>query len=492
MASKVQQALGRPLTDAQLAAAMRRGSVGVVRETGHTLYSAGLVKHDRPASSGLFYYALPSSKDKLELGKVLSARNKVDAALLLGVPHLRVAKEAGYRRDGWDRQGYSMGEFLEIVRKYDPRSVLDQFDRLIAQAAKGQGYDTVVLQREATGHGSLATEVVDLSHVRVNPQRRRAKNPRERSGFGESLLTEAHLKKEFSKEHHVVRRSKAGQVEIESTWPTREEADDHRWRISKTMWDDPVTGEVYLLDSRGRVMDIRSGPKGEVTKGPLVEIESVIPQRYPPGRNPKKKNPKKAKKAARRATPEWQRLINRCQKLWEHYCERPGKKRLKDVLAHLKKMKESESAKVKAERRRCLRVAKAEAKKLKVVENPRKELYIRPNQSAILAAKRGLEARKKAPKSKKGGLSAMQAAEEGVGSGVLRARDIVAGKKINAYQVKAFFDRHQQNHLNAKLKGLKPEESKAIQAWLLWGGEPLRKQVESAVRRDKAKRLKVK
>lgn len=120
--------------------------------------------------------------------------------------------------------------------------------------------------------------------------------------------------------------------------------------------------------------------------------------------------------------------------------------------------------------------------------NPRRVLMIKPNQAAVQAARRGLDARRAASPSKRGGLDAMQAAEQGIGSGVLRARDIVAGKRINAYQVKAFFDRHQKNYLNAKMKGLKPEESRAIQAWLLWGGEPLRKQVESAVARDKKRR----
>lgn len=88
----------------------------------------------------------------------------------------------------------------------------------------------------------------------------------------------------------------------------------------------------------------------------------------------------------------------------------------------------------------------------------------------------------------------MQAHEQGIGSGVLRARDIIAGKRVNAYQVKAFFDRHQQNYLNAKLKGLKPEESKAIQAWLIWGGDPLYRQAKRAVEKDRREneRAKVK
>jgi hypothetical protein len=119
-------------------------------------------------------------------------------------------------------------------------------------------------------------------------------------------------------------------------------------------------------------------------------------------------------------------------------------------------------------------------------ENPgRKKLYIYPNKSSIKAAQRGLRAREKAPKSKKGGLDAMQAAEQGIGSGVLRARDIIAGKRINAYQVKAFFDRHQGNYYAAVAKGLRPEESRAIQAWLVWGGDPLYRQVKRAVERDK-------
>ena len=80
--------------------------------------------------------------------------------------------------------------------------------------------------------------------------------------------------------------------------------------------------------------------------------------------NPKKKT---AKKTARKAaTPEWERLIGRCQKLWSQYLEHPSKKALKDVLSHLEKMEKSTSEKVKKERARCLRVASQEAKRLDV------------------------------------------------------------------------------------------------------------------------------
>jgi hypothetical protein len=72
------------------------------------------------------------------------------------------------------------------------------------------------------------------------------------------------------------------------------------------------------------------------------------------------------KKVARKKTPEWQRLINRCRKLWDHYCERPSKARLKPVLEHLEKMKASTSKKVADERKSCLRIANKEARSLKM------------------------------------------------------------------------------------------------------------------------------
>ena len=101
-----------------------------------------------------------------------------------------------------------------------------------------------------------------------------------------------------------------------------------------------------------------------------------------------------------------------------------------------------------------------------------------------------MERRRKVSKSKRGGLDPAEAHEQGIGSGVLRARDIANGKRINAYQVKAFFDRHKKNYIEARIKGKKWEDSKAWQAWDLWGGEPRRKQVEAAVAKDKRERAK--
>ena len=75
---------------------------------------------------------------------------------------------------------------------------------------------------------------------------------------------------------------------------------------------------------------------------------------------------KTAKKATRKATPKYQLLINRCHKLWDVYCTKQTKKALKDIFAHLEKMKASTSEKVKKERARCLRAANKEAKRIKL------------------------------------------------------------------------------------------------------------------------------
>jgi hypothetical protein len=73
---------------------------------------------------------------------------------------------------------------------------------------------------------------------------------------------------------------------------------------------------------------------------------------------------RKLQELAAKKNPE--SLVAQCQANWDHYLARPGKKRLKAVLEHLETMKASKSAKVRAERRRCLRVANSEAKEVGV------------------------------------------------------------------------------------------------------------------------------
>lgn len=86
-----------------------------------------------------------------------------------------------------------------------------------------------------------------------------------------------------------------------------------------------------------------------------------------------------------------------------------------------------------------------------------------PPQSVRNAAKRALEARAKAVPSKK----AMTRV------GLARANQLANGEKVSVQTLKrmvSYLSRAKQNYQRAKDKGLKPEESPAIQAYLGWGG----------------------
>lgn len=100
-------------------------------------------------------------------------------------------------------------------------------------------------------------------------------------------------------------------------------------------------------------------------------------------------------------------------------------------------------------------------------------INFKPPVGVAKAAERGLELRKKAPKSKKGGLSASQAKKEGVGSGVQRAVNLKNRDTLSPDTVKRmnnFFNRHAKNKkIDA---GKTASEDKGYQAWMLWGGDP--------------------
>jgi len=121
------------------------------------------------------------------------------------------------------------------------------------------------------------------------------------------------------------------------------------------------------------------------------------------------------------------------------------------------------------------------------------DVYVQPVGEAKKFARWGLDARDKAPTSKKGGLDTRESGRQGVGSGVARARDIIAGKRVNAAQVKAFFDRHEgyykaaMERFEAQDLSLREYASKepSIQSWWLWGGDPLREQVVEAMAKHK-------
>jgi len=122
----------------------------------------------------------------------------------------------------------------------------------------------------------------------------------------------------------------------------------------------------------------------------------------------------------------------------------------------------------------------------------------KPPQSVADAAERGLNLRRKAPKSHKGGLSPQEAKKQGIGSGVTRAVNLKNRNKLSPATIKrmkAFFSRHQKSK---KIdKGKTPATDKGYQAHLLWGGNPgaswankVVRQMEAADRKSKKKRKK--
>jgi hypothetical protein len=98
-----------------------------------------------------------------------------------------------------------------------------------------------------------------------------------------------------------------------------------------------------------------------------------------------------------------------------------------------------------------------------------------PPKSVQEVARRALERRRKAPKSKKGGTMV----------GVSRGRDLARGANISMRSIRrmvSFFARHDTP---AERRNRKEKISRASISWDLWGGNPGRRWAESIVRRLK-------
>lgn len=91
-------------------------------------------------------------------------------------------------------------------------------------------------------------------------------------------------------------------------------------------------------------------------------------------------------------------------------------------------------------------------------------------ESVRSAARRGLEMRKQAPKSQKGGITNKEASRQGIGSGVQRAANLARGSVSEATipRMVSFFARHGANIKKARQN---PSEHRRMRiADLLWGG----------------------
>lgn len=99
---------------------------------------------------------------------------------------------------------------------------------------------------------------------------------------------------------------------------------------------------------------------------------------------------------------------------------------------------------------------------------------LKPPAAVASAARRGLELRRKASPSNKGGLTASEASKQGIGSGVQRASNLANGDSVSPSTVKrmhSFFSRHEGNSaIDPEHKG-KPQNDKGYVSHLLWGGD---------------------
>lgn len=111
----------------------------------------------------------------------------------------------------------------------------------------------------------------------------------------------------------------------------------------------------------------------------------------------------------------------------------------------------------------------------------KKEGY-RPPQEVRVAAKKGLELRKKFHR---GGLTSRIAGKLGIGSGIVRAVNLSKGDRISyrtVKRMKAYFSRHTKD----KRPGWSNPEnpSNGYIAWMLWGGDAGKKWAEEVVRKN--------
>jgi hypothetical protein len=99
-----------------------------------------------------------------------------------------------------------------------------------------------------------------------------------------------------------------------------------------------------------------------------------------------------------------------------------------------------------------------------------KDSDFEPSQKIRDNASKGLEYRKEAPKSRKGGLTASQASKYGIGSGVQRAVTLINDKYISPKTIKrmySFFSRHSVYKDNHDHKN----PNRSYISWLIWGGD---------------------
>ena len=116
------------------------------------------------------------------------------------------------------------------------------------------------------------------------------------------------------------------------------------------------------------------------------------------------------------------------------------------------------------------------------------EQSFKPPANVAKEAAEGLELRRKASPSNKGGLTVKQASEQGIGSGVQRAVDLKNRRNLTLETVKrmsSFFARHEKNKEIDPSNKDTPWNDKGFVAWKLWGGDSGKAWVDSILKGNK-------
>ena len=110
-------------------------------------------------------------------------------------------------------------------------------------------------------------------------------------------------------------------------------------------------------------------------------------------------------------------------------------------------------------------------------------VWVAPPRAAQLIAEFALKEREKLPPSKRGGLTRSAASRAGITSGVERAKSIARGELQPAEDIRDFFNPFKGTYQDALLNGKAWKDSKVQQAWDLWGGAPMWKAAQHALKK---------
>jgi len=120
-----------------------------------------------------------------------------------------------------------------------------------------------------------------------------------------------------------------------------------------------------------------------------------------------------------------------------------------------------------------------------------RQLKIRPPQSAVENARRGLQIRASLPKSRRGGLESNEAAKAGLRSGVALAHNLAEFPLGDPHAVldepEAYYlalCRFRGMAYRALEQGKTAETSKAIQVYLMRGGDPMLNLFKELLRKE--------